>query len=216
MNPFFTVKPKDFSLVYRNLGFRNLVRVAVRNLFDINHYYILEIRLNDKLASPQMNLNGAQMCPLCESDLKALKSQFPSLKDHDRKELMSRLLFYENGFRNCYALKMKGDIAYLQWIIYPEENNLILGKYGSRFMPLKEKQVMLENSFTFPRYRGFGVMLFGTLDLLAKARDQGYNSAVCYALKENVAALNHLAQMGFKIRRIIREYKIFGHVWRNF
>jgi len=215
MNPFLTVRSKDLPMVARNLGFRNLVRVGARNLLDQNHYFILEIKLNGKLTRPQVSLPGLETGLLRESDLASFENQFSSMSDYDRKELMSRILFFRNGFTNCHILRLNGSIAYLQWIISPKENELIRQKYSGRFLQLKEGQVMLENSFTFPRFRGFGVMYFGTMELLLKYRDQGYHSAMCYVIKENVPALNQLLQMGFRIRRIIREYKVFGHVWRD-
>jgi len=43
---------------------------------------------------------------------------------------------------------------------------------------------MLENSFTFPAYRGRGLMPFAAWQLLNKARELGYRRAVTYIRKE--------------------------------
>src|SRR5258708_5931118 len=116
MNPFLTVRSRDLVVVAKNLGLRNLLRVAVRNLLDHNHYYILEAKLNGKLVRPQISLPGLETGLLRESDLLSFENQFPDMSDYDRKELMSRILFFRNGFTNCHILKVNGSIAFLQWI----------------------------------------------------------------------------------------------------
>jgi ribosomal protein S18 acetylase RimI-like enzyme len=215
MNAFLALKPQDMALVSRNLRPRKLLRLVLRNLADVNHYYALEMRLNGQLASSQIRLANRELVLLTETEVKSLQQQLPSLNDEDNKELLARILFFERGFRNCYALKVEGAIACLQWLVYPQENDLIRTWFKRRFTTLKPNQVMIENSFTFPRYRGFGLMQFLSTELLLRARDQGYAGAVCFVIKENLNALNQLIQMGFKIRRIVREYKLLGQVWRN-
>lgn len=215
MNAFLALRRQDLALVSKSLRPRKLLHLVVRNLADINHYYALEIRLNGQLASPQIRLANRELVRLSETEVESLKRQLPALGDEDSKELLARILFFERGFRNCYALKVDGAIACLQWLVYPEENELIRTWFKRRFTTIKPKQVMLENSFTFPRYRGFGLMQFVSTELLLVARKQGYAGAVCYVIKENLNALNQLIQMGFKIRKIVREYKVLGQVWRN-
>jgi hypothetical protein len=80
---------------------------------------------------------------------------------------------------------------------------------------MKEKQVLLEGAFTFPRYRGFGLMQFVSAEVLNIAKAEGYAGAICYVQKENYNSLNNLMQIGFKIKRLVREYKLMGFVWRN-
>jgi|ERR1051326_829465 ribosomal protein S18 acetylase RimI-like enzyme len=215
MNAFLALKPQDLALVSRNLRPRKLFRLVARNLADINHYYCLEIRLNGQLASTQLRLPNRELVLLAENEVHLLKQQLPCLSDEDSKELLARILFFERGFKNCYALKVDGSIACLQWLVYPQENELIRRWFKRRFTTLKPKQVMLENSFTFPRYRGFGLMQYVSTELLLAARTQGYSGAVCYVIKENFNALNQLIQIGFKIRKLVREYKVLGQVWRN-
>jgi hypothetical protein len=107
------------------------------------------------------------------------------------------------------------DIAYIQWIIFPTENHLIIRNYSGRYYPLTAKQVMIENAFTFPRYRGRGYFLSGTMQLLELAKNSGHSSAICYIRKDRIVPLNEFTQMGFKIIKMVREYKLFGKVWRT-
>ena len=79
---------------------------------------------------------------------------------------------------------------------------------------MKDIQVMIENVFTFPAFRGLGCFQSGTRQLLDLARARGCRSALCYVRKERVAALTDLVTMGFKITKLMPEYKILGKVWR--
>ena len=74
---------------------------------------------------------------------------------------------------------------------------------------------MLENSFTFPAYRGRGLMPVATWQLLNKARELGYRRAVTYIRKEKIDPLNLFLHMGFSIKRIVREHKLVGGAWRT-
>lgn len=74
---------------------------------------------------------------------------------------------------------------------------------------------MIENAFTFPPYRGLGYLLSGTLQLLDQARERGYRSAVCYIRKDNLKSINEFSKMGFKITKMVTEYKFFGKTWRT-
>ena len=215
MNAFLALKREDMALVFRNLRLRKLMRLIARNLADVNHYFALEMRLSDPIAVPQTRLANRELTLLNQTDIDELKGQLATLNDEDSKELLARILFYECGFKNCYALKINGTIACLQWLVYPSENAIIERRFSRRFATLKPKQVMVENSFTFPRFRGLGLMNVICAELLLIARTQNYSGAICYVIKENINALNQLTQIGFKIRRLIKEYKILGQVWRN-
>ena len=69
---------------------------------------------------------------------------------------------------------------------------------------------MLENAFTFPRFRGLGLLPVVSAELLTIARDQGYKYAIVYIQKNQIVALNVFVNLNFKIRKMVREYKIFG------
>lgn len=215
MNAFLTLKRKDLVLIARSLSLRRALDLVRRNLLDINHYYAMEMRLNGSLSKPQTPLTHGQLMRMGDGDIERLKEQLDELGDEDRKDLLGRILFYERGFRNCYAYQINGTVAFLQWIVYPSENEAMRTKYKRRYLPLKEGQVMLENAFTFPRYRGFGLMQFVSVELLKIGKSEGHARAICYVRKENVNSLNNLMQIGFRIRKLVREHKLFGYVWRN-
>ena len=52
--------------------------------------------------------------------------------------------------------------------------------------------------------------------LLNRCRDQGCRRVITYARKDNVNSLNVLCGMGFKITKLVSEYKLLGYGWRSF
>jgi len=181
----------------------------------VSHYYILRYPLRRLPPGPPAKLGGSGVELLQPDDLADLYRQLPSLRSEDRRELLSRILFFKSGFRNCYAIKVNASVAYIQWIIHPSENDLLLAHHKHRFLPLAPTEVMIENAFTSPAYRGRGFMPFGSWELLHTAREQGYSQAITYVRKDRIIALNSFLHSGFRISRLVREYKFLGTAWRN-
>lgn len=197
--------------VLRTLGQEGVLRLLGSLFFSVNHYYILGINLVD-LCEEQAQKPVAL---LQNGDVVTLQRHLPMLEMEDKRDLLSRIMFYGSGFTNCYAIKQGGDIAFIQWIIFPSENPVIAKTYSKKFLPLKPQQVMIENAFTFPRYRGKGYLFEGTTQLLHIARNLGYKWAICYIRKDRITSLNDFCRMGFRIRRLVTEIKVLGHVWRR-
>ncbi len=192
-----------------------MARLLGRNAVSINHFYILYLNLSDLVPTPPKCLGGSTLHSLRADEMDQLYDRLPSLGFDDRRELLSRLLFYKNGFTNCYAMKADGAITYLQWLVLPSENNVIEKNYQRKFLPLNAKEVMIENSFTFPDYRGRGLLGYGTWQLLNTAKELGYKRAVAYIRKDRIDPLNCFLRLGFMIKRIVREYKVLGRGWRS-
>ena len=134
----------------------------------------------------------------------------------DKRELLQRIHFYECGFKNCYAMDVDQSLAYLQWIIYPSENEVIRANYSRLLLPLRENEVAIESAFTFPSFRGRGLMGNATWQLLQLAKNQGYRRAVTYVRKESLNSLNVLMSVGFTVTKLVRECKILGYSRRFF
>jgi ribosomal protein S18 acetylase RimI-like enzyme len=74
---------------------------------------------------------------------------------------------------------------------------------------------MIENVFIFPRFRGRGYLPFGTLQLLELAINKKYPTAICYIRKDRINALNEFTKLGFKIIKLVKEFRFMGMVWRT-
>jgi hypothetical protein len=206
---------QKLALVGGSLRAEGMLRLLSSRLFSVNHYYLL----GKNIAAPAGPSSGMQArSPLVRAtpeDIAQIRRALPSLELEDRREVIARLFFYWNGYRNCYVARCGDDIAYLQWMMFPEENELIESNHRRKFYPLAPTQVVVENAFTFPRYRGMGYLTTGTEYLLDVARGKGYRSALCYIRKDRIASLNDFTKMGFRIIKLLDEYKICGRAWRS-
>jgi hypothetical protein len=201
--------------ILKSLGPVAAARVIGDLLFSTNHYYMLGRSLAAPLDYPFARRPDLPLVPLDESHIARVRQQLASLDPVERREVVGRLHFHASGFTNCYVMTAGEEIAYLQWLILPAENDIIRERFSTKFYPLGERQVMVENVFTFPKFRGRGLLPYGTLHLLQLARDKGFSSVVCYIRKDNITSLNEFFRMGFKITKMVQEYKVLGRTWRT-
>jgi len=205
----------EFGYILNELGFMAFAKLSASRFLSINHYYILRrstANINLDATTVQAKL---KLSPICENDIDEILRSQAECDVSDKKQILSRMLFLKSGFENCHVIRIKNKIAYMQWIIYPTENGIIKERYGNKFYPLNDEQVMIENAFTFPPYRGLGYLQSGTLQLLDLARAKGFRSSVCYIRKDNINSLREFTKMGFQITKLVTEYKLFGKVWRT-
>ena len=140
-----------YRFILSNLAYKNILKLAMNNLCSINHYYVLNRNLTSLNIEKKIRSNIV-VKKVDSDDLNHIIKTLKLLKPNDRKEVVSRLLFYKAGFENCYVAKTKKDeVAYIQWLIYPSENLIIKEHFRRKFYPLRENQVMIENAFTLDR-----------------------------------------------------------------
>jgi ribosomal protein S18 acetylase RimI-like enzyme len=209
-------KPLNRALfILSTLGLRYTLRVVLRNLLYVDHSYLLILNLRSlELRLPRTF--DTTLTEIGDDDIAEIMAALPSLDPATRKELVVRLEFYDTGFKHCYVARAQtGELAHLQWLIYPDENDIIRSQFKNRFYALKEKQVMVENAFTFPKYRGLGLVQSVTYELLQKAKAKGSRAAVCYILKSNTESINQFVSLGFKITELLREVKFLRMTKRS-
>ena len=204
----------DKFYILKELGPIASIKLFGSRVLSFNYYYVLRKNLMETHADPHPAQHKMEISPICEDDIRQILSSLGSCSVAEKRDVLAYLLFYQSGFKSCYVMRRDDQVAYIQTLISPADNRLIAGKYRSKFYQLKDTQVMIENVFTFPPFRGLGCFQSGTLQLLDLARARGYRSALCYVRKERVAALTDLVSMGFKITKLMPEYKILGKVWR--
>ncbi len=184
--------------------------------FKKNYYFIIARKLDNLIFESKYKLN-LDMKKANEDDLKKLVKNISALGFKEKRELILRIFFYDKGFKNCFVFRdKKGEIIHIQWLIFPEENNIIIKKYKNRFQPLSKNQVMLENAYTLPSHRGLGILRLATFELMNLAKEANYKNAIGYIRIDNIKSLNEFLNMGFKIIGIIPEYKFFGRIKRIF
>lgn len=165
---------------------------------------------------PPRKIGGGKLRRVESFEIEALYDQLSRLTYDDKRELLQRIDFYESGFRNCYALDVDRSLAYLQWIIYPTENEIIQNKYKGLLLALRETEVAIEDAFTFPEYRGRGFMAYASWQLLQMAKKEGYRRGVTYIRKDSIHSLNVLMNVGFTTTKLVREFKFLRYSHRVF
>ncbi|MCK4818681.1 hypothetical protein KA005_23115 [bacterium] len=201
---------RQFLFAFTNLGYKYIFKYSAKNILFLDHYYILYLNLSSLKTPTKSRFNYALRLAQ-KSEFEDLIENLPEFELDARKEIISRVFFYQAGFKHCYLANSEtGKLAYMQWLIYPDENEIIAKNFRYRFYPLKPNQVMLENAFTFPKFRGLGLLPNISAELLTIARNQGYKNAIVYIKKNQIASMNEFMKLNFKIRKIVREYKVFG------
>jgi hypothetical protein len=203
-----------YSQTLRSLGFRGVSKLFTNRLLSFNNVFILQKSL---LSAAAQNPHRMQftMSKVDDGDWDEILRQAHCEDTDSRREIFARALFFRNGFKNCYALRSKtGFLAHIQWLVLPEENDVISAHYRRLFLPLGRSEIMIENAFTFQRFRGLGLFAYATRHLLNLGRQQGYKLASTYVRSEKIASLNELIRLGFSFKRVVREYKFLGFTLR--
>lgn len=210
-----TRQPVSNRAVLLKMGFLNLLTIALERLFSVHHFYVAKINL--KKFNPDSSGKKAEggLQRVQPDDFLKMTEHLEPLSRSDRRELLSRMIFYNNGFHSCYCIKVHNEIACIQWLIEPEDNDIIRQYYRNQFYPLRSGQVIVDDLFTFPKYRGRGYLHLILSRLLCLAKDRGYTTAMTYIRKDKISILNDFLRTGFKLTTLLREIKIFGFAYRN-
>lgn len=203
------IKINRFFLILSHLKLKDALKLSLGRLYSLNHYYVLKRSLLQPFeATIRTPVTVGRISP---EDIREILGCLRSLDGESRKEMISRLLFYKAGFKNCFIARTKNnEIAYLQWLILPSENPVIKKNFSRKFYPLRPGEVMIENAFTFPKFRGLGLLPWVTQKLLMIARESGHTSAITYIRKDKIPSLNEFLKIRFKITKLIKEFRFIG------
>jgi RimJ/RimL family protein N-acetyltransferase len=125
-------------------------------------------------------------------------------------ELVQRKWFYDSGFRNCYMARAvhTGELCYMQWMISMTDSPILSGRLSGRFPSLGQHEVLLENAYTFERYRGKRLMPSVQLRLAEIAREKGLTRMVTYVREDNIPSLKGCERAGFRVFEQASEFKL--------
>ena len=193
-----------------------LVRLFARRIYYRNHCYVLHHNLQNLSPAPPRKIGGGELRRLRADEITTLVGRLDSLEMDDKRDLITRLNFFQCGFQECYVVDESDRIGYLNWYVRPSENDLIMTHCKRMLMPLLEGEVMLENAFTFPESRGRGFMRYAIWRLLTQAKEEGNRRVVTYIRKDNLSSLNTFMGLGFRTFRLVQDVKIMGYSWRAF
>ncbi len=200
--------------VTSNLGVRTPALYALKRIAWVDHFFHLTAPLA-RVRFPRLRTD-LRFAQATADDFAEIERGLPALDAESRRELVTRVLFFRRGFSGCYLGRTeRGDLVAMQWLVRPRENPLLERHFRHVFYPLREREVLTENVFIYPRFRGLGT--FPTLKhhVLSMARDEGFRTCHTYVRKDNIVSLNGLLALGFQVQRLLTAYSVLGRSWRN-
>lgn len=203
---------EEYWLVASSLGLRAPAWQLLRKMCSVEHVYYLTAPI-DRLRFPRLR-SDIEFSNATERDLVDSLQALSTLDDQARKDLVVRVLFFRHGFTSCRVGRNgAGQLVSLQWLIRPADNPLLERYLRGRRYLLSEDQVMLENIFIFPPFRGVGVFPTVNHDTISVAKREGFRICKAYVGKDNIASLNSYFSLGFRIEKLVTGYQLAGRTW---
>jgi hypothetical protein len=103
-----------------------------------------------------------------------------------------------NNFKTCYVGITKEEVPCARvWLIDSSENNKLKAIWGNRFPQLKPDEVLLENVFTVPKFRGMGIIPAFLYDVSEISKDLGATYAITFGEVKNINTTRSYSYAGF-------------------
>jgi len=148
--------------------------------------------------------------PASNGDMEELLARAKEESKQSVHELVERRWFYECGFKGCYVARNSdtGEICFIAWLISANDSELVSQGFKDRLPGLKEGELLLENCYTFEKYRGNNIMPSVVVELQEMARDRGFKRMVTCVRQDNRASLRAFEKLAFRKFEEIPELKI--------
>ena len=152
-----------------------------------------------------------------QEDMEEVLSKAKAESKESAHELIERKWFYESGFRDCYVARTTdaGELCFIAWLVSANDDNLVNQGFGSRLPALKRDELLLENCYTFEKYRGNSIMPSVLVELSQLARTKGFKRMITYARQDNMASLRVFEKLGFRKFEEIPELKLLFFTGRK-
>jgi hypothetical protein len=150
------------------------------------------------------------LCLATAEDMDEILQKAKTESKESARELLRRRRFYERGFHNCYVARTadSGELCYMEWVITAKDNDLI----GHNLSPLpimKPDEFMVENSFTFEKYRKCHVQTAVRHDLTEMMKKQGFKRGIGYVDQNKTAYVKSLLIDGRRPFEEVNELRLF-------
>jgi GNAT superfamily N-acetyltransferase len=122
---------------------------------------------------------------------KAIEQDAPFFKDRRNDGLIEQ-------FETCYvAITPDNTPCCRLWLIDASQNEKLRNTWGETFPELKENEVLIENVFTIPKFRGFGILPVAVDEVVRIAKDKGLKYAITFGETKNDLTTRSFAYAGF-------------------
>jgi Acetyltransferase (GNAT) family len=204
---------RELWFVARRLGLAGGVSVAVRRGWSTSHSLGLRADTTALPVRPRAKVDVA-MTPVPSSDLNMFIRTNPTDAD-DARELVRRQHLCVGGVRTLYAAySADGTPMYVQWLVRGDEYAALRRVSRGQFQPFPPDVALVEAAYTFPAFRGLGIMGDGMWQLLNVARTGNAKAVVTYVSPDNVPSLRACRRVGFDldhVRRVSHRLGRFQH-----
>ena len=134
----------------------------------------------------------------------------------EKAEVAVRRNFLAQGAHNGFVAidQRNGAPCYVQWLFGARDNAFVARLKG--FPVLAPHQALLENAYTPPAYRGFGIMSAAMALIAERAADIGALHVLTFVGLDNIASLKGCQRAGFNPLLLHRSTRIgFGTIRRD-
>ena len=128
-----------------------------------------------------------------------LPSHIAASNRQEGQQINARLrLFNKNIATPLVAIDQSSDRpCFIQWAFDSSHNDFIAHFFKGRFPPLSAGQMLLENAYTHPDYRGQGVMAVAMSNIADLLATHGAIEVMTFVETTNVASLKGCTRAGF-------------------
>ncbi|MBI4304237.1 MAG: GNAT family N-acetyltransferase [Chloroflexi bacterium] len=144
----------------------------------------------------------------CDEDFADILEKAKMESRESAYELIERKWFWESGFHSCYAAQTgSGEVCFMGWFLSSQDSNVVKDGFKSRLPELKKDELLLENFYTFEKYRGKNIMPSVLAQVSQEAKSKGFNRIIAYVRQDNTASIRALEKVGFSKSGAIPELK---------
>ncbi len=143
-------------------------------------------------------------------DMHELVSETCSESKNSTHELLSRSWFFQRGFHDCYVGRTSDArrLCFIGWLVSIADSKALKDGFEGRMPCLGEREVLLENCYTFEQFRGKGVMPSAVNELAGIARKRGFQRLITYVRKDNRASLRAFQKLQYERFEEVLEIKL--------
>lgn len=214
-----TIRKIYLAVTLFRLGGWSPFWVEFRRLFYYSDLFVALERDTTQPREPVPCLEDYTTTLATEDDFRQILNLVNQESRPSAIELIRRISTYEFGFHRCYIDKNKqtGAIYSFRWLILPEDDAFQNNPKLKSIQPVMRKnEALLENGYTFEKYRGKRISTASVDRVCVLAQQQGITKVRAYIKAENQSSFASLHRAGFKEFEEIKETKFLFFLKRNY
>lgn len=134
----------------------------------------------------------------------------------ERREVTNRRSLISQNIQQCFVAidASTQRPCFIQWALRSSSNEFIQRFFKGRFPALRSNQVLLENAYTPPDYRGRGIMADAMNRIALILKQDSIDELITFVDHENYSSIKGCARAGFSAYTVRHDYCVL-QVWRR-